>query len=471
MLSEFTKPKAIVCLLCQAWVSVRKGDKTRFFQHVSSDHEVHFDLELLFSLSSLQQTHKRTVVGTINSLLNSDAACDELLLEEAADSAKAMQASASGDLTSVMAELKPSLQELEELRQVRQELRGTSLEGIQRWTRRSARQRAAGGGEEDEVQDITAEALIEEVNSITSSTVVAPSPLTQEDQGSQAPSKNLVRCSKCEKKMSRSELKSHIKEAHSRRSKAPDVVSCLFCDEKSSKANMSKHLKEVHGADGGYEKLMDEDIQVPMPKKLKVEEESDESTEQTSQIIAGEVATKTVQVTRESIESMRKCQTLLTPLSVSKDVSKNKAAENTTSKTIHELSIRETANKVASSDKTEEKRRCCLCFEMYTQDALKAHKKEVHKHELDLLDLQRNWEPRFSFDECKVSCSEAACDLVFITEMSRDYHVSVRHKDTRHVAPDTRLQKQCRVCKAKFSSSAKLDSHMKRKHALFKNTI
>ena len=156
---------------------------------------------------------------------------------------------------------------------------------------------------------------------------------------------------------------------------------------------------------------------------------------------------------------------------MSKDVSKNKAAENTTSKTVHELFVRETANNVASSDKTEEKRRCCLCFEMYTQDALKAHKKEVHKHELDLLDLQRNWEPRFSFDECRVSCSEAACDLVFITEMSRDYHVSVRHKDTRHVAPDTRVQKQCRVCKAKFSSSAKLDSHMKRKHATFKHTI
>ena len=168
MLSEFTKPKAIVCLLCQAWVSVRKGDKTRFFQHVSSDHEVHFDLELLFSLSSLQQTHKRTVVATINSLLYSEASCDELLLTHS-ESATAVQASASGDLASVMAELKPSLQELEELRQVRQELRGTSLEGIQRWTRRSARQRAAGGGGEV-VQDITAEALIEEVNSITSST-------------------------------------------------------------------------------------------------------------------------------------------------------------------------------------------------------------------------------------------------------------------------------------------------------------
>ena len=442
---------------------------------MSSDHEVHFDLELLFSLSSLQQTHKRTVVATINSLLKttiSEAACDELLLTDSED-ATAVQASASGDLSSVMAELKPSLQELEELRQVRQELRGTSLEGIQRWTRRSARQRAAGGGGGGEVvQDLTAEALIEEVNSITSSTAVSPSPQTQ-DQGSQEPSKNLVRCSKCEKKMPRSELKLHIKEAHSRRSKAAAVavISCLFCDEKSSKANMSKHLKEVHGADDGYEKLMDEDIQVPMPKKIKVEEESDESTEQTSQIIAGEIATKTVQVTRESIEAMRKSQTASTPSSVNKDVSKNKTAENTSSKTVHELSVRETANNVASSDKTEEKRRCCLCFEMYTQDALKAHKKEVHKHELDLLDLQRNWEPRFSLDECRVSCSEAACDLVFITEMSRDYHVSVRHKDTRHVAPDTRVQKQCRVCRDKFSSSAKLDSHMKRKHATFKHII
>ena len=35
MMAEFERPNVVVCILCKGSVSVRKGDKTRFFNHIS----------------------------------------------------------------------------------------------------------------------------------------------------------------------------------------------------------------------------------------------------------------------------------------------------------------------------------------------------------------------------------------------------------------------------------------------------
>ena len=55
MLHQFTPPPTVTCFLCKAWISVKEGDKSRFLHHVSSDHEVHFDLELLYVLSTMKE--------------------------------------------------------------------------------------------------------------------------------------------------------------------------------------------------------------------------------------------------------------------------------------------------------------------------------------------------------------------------------------------------------------------------------
>ena len=86
MLREFVKPSTIVCILCKGWVSVKKGDKSRFFHHISHDHEVHHDMDLLFSLSHLQEKHKDIIVDSVHAILKSDmnedvASCDAIIGE------------------------------------------------------------------------------------------------------------------------------------------------------------------------------------------------------------------------------------------------------------------------------------------------------------------------------------------------------------------------------------------------------
>ena len=65
----FMAPQAVTCVLCRATVSVRKGDKARFFNHISHDHEVHYDMELFYVLSYLDEKEKETVVSLINQKL------------------------------------------------------------------------------------------------------------------------------------------------------------------------------------------------------------------------------------------------------------------------------------------------------------------------------------------------------------------------------------------------------------------
>ena len=66
MLSQFDKPPIIICVLCRGSVSVRKGDKSRFYNHISQDHEVHYDMELFFTLSYLEEQEKETFITVMN---------------------------------------------------------------------------------------------------------------------------------------------------------------------------------------------------------------------------------------------------------------------------------------------------------------------------------------------------------------------------------------------------------------------
>ena len=66
MLDVFTEPDTVTCILCRATVSIRKGDKARFFNHISHDHEVHYDMDLFFVVSFLSEAQKGTVIDIIS---------------------------------------------------------------------------------------------------------------------------------------------------------------------------------------------------------------------------------------------------------------------------------------------------------------------------------------------------------------------------------------------------------------------
>ena len=69
MLDIFTEPDTVTCILCRATVSIRNGDKARFFNHISLDHEVHYDMDLFFVVSFLNSDQKNTVIDIINEKL------------------------------------------------------------------------------------------------------------------------------------------------------------------------------------------------------------------------------------------------------------------------------------------------------------------------------------------------------------------------------------------------------------------
>ena len=69
MVSPFSPPPSLTCILCRATISIRKGDKARFFSHISHDHEVHYDMDLLYALSYMTDNEKETVIKIMDKRL------------------------------------------------------------------------------------------------------------------------------------------------------------------------------------------------------------------------------------------------------------------------------------------------------------------------------------------------------------------------------------------------------------------
>ena len=81
MLSKIEKPPIVICVLCRGSVSIRKGDRTRFFNHIINDHEVHYDMELFFALCYLDKEEKETFVNVVKTKNNNGSISTESLLE------------------------------------------------------------------------------------------------------------------------------------------------------------------------------------------------------------------------------------------------------------------------------------------------------------------------------------------------------------------------------------------------------
>ena len=83
-MQDFTEPATVVCILCRATISVDKGDRTRFLNHILHDHEVHFDRELLFALSYMNEVEKGSIVGIMKDKFPSETEERTVEIEKAA---------------------------------------------------------------------------------------------------------------------------------------------------------------------------------------------------------------------------------------------------------------------------------------------------------------------------------------------------------------------------------------------------
>ena len=510
MITGFSAPQTVICILCKAWVSVKKGDKTRFFHHVSNDHEVHHDFDLIFSFSKLNEQDKHTIQKNINDMIDqvklldtsnddvvipstetnvnapeievTDSELDELLLddstidltnansvEEHTDEIVIGQADTNAqedadELTSeIEREIKPGLREL---RQVRQELDNLNFDTIAR-SRRGKRKKSQPAP--------LSEAQHQEENNEDNVSGAGDQAIEAPDE--ETPAAKMVKCSKCNKRMTRSNLSAHIKAVHKKRGGGGpktrnQPIGCPLCDKELPKSNMDDHLKSVHGINIGFDQFMkqvQEQEEPPQhrPKMLKIEQTDRHSQDEVHTVVDKNPSLLDI------INDIVRDKSVNQKLSKSQDsIISNESSLKSTNPSIHsnnplpstsqihdtqdkpsneatKNSSKQTNKNKNSSCQSEVDYKCGLCYQIFKQeDLLKNHIRDIHKNELDK--LIKNLEPNFSWNECKVECPD--CDLLFISKISSDYHQSVEHTTS------------CSECNMNFTTKKDLQAHMKKKH-------
>ena len=261
MLAEFERPNVVVCILCKGTVSVRKGDKTRFFNHISIDHEVHFDLDLFYAISFMSDTEKTKIIQLLATFvqlrLQKETKSDEVEnLEQANHYATSvvsenMEQTHSGTNTSAA----------ENIEKTHPETITDVTENMEQ-----APPNSETGDEENIIVHINPETVLE-INSndedseeerecaidgsinadeTDDSALPISSPLTSEkpieimtELVPFAPPKR-EKCRKCSKMILSKQLRIHMKTKHSKQ------ICCRICSNFIFKSNFRRHMLEVH---------------------------------------------------------------------------------------------------------------------------------------------------------------------------------------------------------------------------------
>ena len=203
MLSDFTAPPTVTCFLCKAWISVKKGDKTRFFNHISNDHEVHFDMELLYAISYMTEKEKETVIGLMNQrVIDPDTSSVPASSEPTVE-------------TNVMEEGdEVTLDEDEELEKVSEMIKKKPRPDDTKTVSLNSRPEAA----EDKDTVAFAKGGLHDVK------------MTESGE---------VRCSKCPMPVSRKTVRKHMQNQHR-------MKLCRFCEKYMGIGNFARHLRTIH---------------------------------------------------------------------------------------------------------------------------------------------------------------------------------------------------------------------------------
>ena len=202
MLSEFTAPPTVTCFLCKAWISVKKGDKTRFFNHISNDHEVHFDMELLYVISYMTEKEKDTVIGLMTQRLSET------------------------DGPSVQTSSEPALEPevMEEGDEVTLDEEETDLQKVSEMMKNKAR---------PDTQSFPLNSRPEVTKEKDRNPTVSAGDLVKMSSSSE------VRCSKCPVPVSRKTLRKHMQNQHR-------MKLCRFCEKYMGIGNFARHLRTIH---------------------------------------------------------------------------------------------------------------------------------------------------------------------------------------------------------------------------------
>ena len=220
MLDIFRPPPTVTCFLCKASVSVMRGDKSRFLQHVANDHEVHFDRDLVYVLSTMDQGQREAIVNNNTKTSYSDNTLSSRLKRRLLPS-RTMNGN-TGDGT--------------EEQEVDSEETG-SVPSVEEFKPKKLR------------IDIRKINLLPEKENVLEEVVEVEK---VDDTGSKQAS-----YSKTDKSRSHLPTPKRSKSQTPRREKKK-VFFCFLCEEEFSEAEQRNHMKQVHNTDQDYDTVLQE---------------------------------------------------------------------------------------------------------------------------------------------------------------------------------------------------------------------
>ena len=436
MLDIFTEPQTVTCILCRATVSIRKGDKARFYNHISHDHEVHYDMDLFYVVSFLNMDQKKTVVDIINEKLLSN---EEMVEDQSAGNTELEEESpiVENEVTTALTICKNVLEEKDS-----ESSTPSYLKIIQKFYENTKTTKEQGG-QAERVDASEKDNGKYAVNATLKEGVTKANP-----NDTVSPSKRKEKCSVCDMMVSRKNMRIHMRIRHkagpSKEINAGQIVDCSFCSKKLRKSSLSRHMRIVH-----------------KQKKDDLENVShDGATENVSEMLKDNMEKQTakdcINIKRENVE----CQKPNKETLKSKGAEKKKSIKNNPKDKQKETESGYRKCKLCFKNlKSNYYRRhlkeahsgiqnkCELCYTVFSRkETVKDHIERVHKLEVELLDKDLN--PKFTKDDCTFQCR--SCNKKFISEAVMKYHDTRKHGSGNI---------ECETCHKRFKDKTAINKH------------
>ena len=426
MLSQFKKPPFVICVLCRGTVSLRKGDKTRFLNHISQDHEVHYDMNLLFALSYLTEQEKMTVVNVISSKMDLDDDVIENLTdmvnenEEFVQKTQEQECSRRGQNDNFENELEGQENEvLEENTEVPLIVGSESLA-------------------EEPVDDTTQEATDDEDDHDMGDEWDQVKSIIRNETDTSAPNRNVEvkkereECPKCLLMVPKHAIRIHMRLKH----KLKNVLkaSCQICGKRMFNSNLARHKRIAHvlTPEGPTESDFQSNPRGHIKKIFKgLRLGLDAST--SCQICGKAISIKNIARHKRIAHGITSSRG---PANENIERKAPAAQDEKPNPVDPANKICNLCSKIFKNNKTYNRHvsevhmqsgirfTCDLCYHDFSRrKSLMGHLDRVHKDELQWID--ENKKAKFTIDDCKISCQ--GCDKVFISEHSMKYHNVKNH--------------------------------------------
>ena len=400
MLDVFTEPDTVTCILCRATVSIRKGDKARFFNHISLDHEVHYDMELFYVVSFLSQDQIETVIDIISDKVKgqTEDAQEDVTLEEACDLSE--ESEAEHKLEENIKREKAFDNHVESTKESFNE-EPSSPSYLQIIQKHFENTNNKANTSPDIRGDETASNSNEKAVKPNGADDLQSLPKKEEES---------LKAKEASKKKLKPQANRH------------EVIPCSLCDKRLRRDNLKRHLNIVHKiGKAEQEKLNLDDIEgTETPNNLKDNAETQEPVIKKEKLDFASIIINKIKANespkKQNTSSFKKCKLCSKMIKRSYYIRHQRRHKKEQKK-----SKPDAYENGANEMKAVTCELCCLSFSR--RERLLVHLKNIHENEVNLLD--KNLLPKFTKEECNFDCKE--CALKFISETSLSYHVKRKH--------------------------------------------